>query len=204
MSIKNKGYLEYYSTISELKKNLKNQGSYYFHLGKGDIDRKYFPTPECLLDKVKSALDKQYYKYSHPLGRNDTRNLLAFYHNLLTKGEHYSSGNVALLISATSGLNAVVNVLKKKIGLRKALITRPSFINYRHIFEKLDVELVKVDATRENNFSPSCEDVISTLEDNRDIRLVVICNPNFPFGRFLEVECFRDILDYCESNGLKE
>ena len=199
---KNRGYLEYYAEIAAIKKKLKGEGSYYFHLGKGDVDRKYFPTPKCLLEKVKAALDLQYYKYSHPLGRTDTRNLLAFYHNLLTGGNHYSSNNVALLISATSGLNAVVNVLKEKVKLKKALVTRPSYINYRYVFEKFGVDLVKVDSTRENNFNVGCDEVISVLKSDKEVKLVVLCNPNFPFGRFMEKDCFKDILNYCEKNDI--
>lgn len=196
------GYLEYYSFVREYKDEVKKRLGYYFHLGKGDVDRNTFPTTSTLLSALKDGIDRQYMGYSHPLGRSDTRKLLALYENLRTGDTNITENNIALNSSTTNSLYTVLLALRKFIPepKRQVLLFKPGYMDYKSVCELTQYHYNQVNCTEANNFLPSYSDIESVKTDN--IGIVILGVPNFPFGRIHSRVVYSKIIEYFIAKGV--
>ena len=194
------GYTEYYKLISKIKRYLKERNKPYIHIAKGDVDRKAYPVQKNLIDIMKKSIDKQYFKYSQPLGRKDTRDILAFYHNLRCGKDIYSYKNISLLLTFSSGLDGIVRILKRNFNLKKALVATPTYVNNIDVFVENDINIKTFSTSRGNEFNPLYSDIVNNID--KDTKLLILCNPNFPFGRYINKNEFKKIVNLCEENNI--
>src|SRR4030042_5890594 len=84
------GFYNRYIEIQLKNRNrIAKEKGFYLHMGNGDVDRDEFPIPRCLTDVLIRSINSGYYRYSHPLGRPTTRQLIAEYENHIAKTERY-------------------------------------------------------------------------------------------------------------------
>lgn len=114
------------------------------------------------------------------------------YTNLRQAIETYSgvsSDNILLGSGATSLISGFISEIKP----RNALVQKPAYSEYEKELHKNKATIHEYILSRENDFSPSSEDIIAlSIEKNCD--LIVLCNPNNPTGSLLSKEDIRQIL----------
>jgi len=186
-------YNKYIEVQLENRNRIEKEKGFYLHMGNGDIDRDEFPIPKCLTDVIVRSVKTGYYRYSHPLGRPTTREIIADYENFIAKNKRYKKENVGVVVSATGGFSATLEILMQYNKFQgEALITQPSFPVYEALMWKR-FKIKKVVGQEKNGFLPTPEEISSKI--NKNTKFVVLISPNFPFGKAYSKKDLEKIVD---------
>ncbi len=102
--------------------------------------------------------------------------------------------NIVLGEGATELISSYISIINPK----KAIILYPSYSEYEKELNKINCEVHKYFAKKENNFKVDLEDFKNEInKGNYD--LVIICNPNNPTGFCFKREEIEDILKNTKS-----
>lgn len=162
-------------------------------MGNGDVDRDEFPIPKCLTNVLIRSLEDGYYRYSHPLGRPTTRQLIAEYENYIAGQNIYEQKNVGLVLSATGGFAAAIEILMRHNNFQgDALLMQPSFPVYEAVLWKR-FGIRKMIGQEQNGFLPTPDEIASCIDKNT--KFIVLTSPNFPFGKTYSKQDLKRIVD---------
>lgn len=93
--------------------------------------------------------------------------------------------------------NGAAEIIDLSIScFKKVLIIAPSFVEYELNAKKWGCSITYSYLNKDMDFD--YEDILIKLKENEAI---IIGNPNNPNGNIINKKAFKDILDYCESNG---
>jgi len=192
------GFYNKYIEIQIRNRNkVLSDNGFYLHMGNGDVDRKEFPIPACLTDTLVRSLNAQYYRYSHPLGRPTTRQVIAEYENFIAKKNIYTTNNVGMVLSATGGFSSAIEILMRHNKFKgHGLITQPTFPVYEAVLWKR-FGIHKVVGEKSNGFLPTIDEVIKNT--NNQTRFIILTSPSFPFGKFYSKKDLEKIVDFAND-----
>ncbi|MGL4687330.1 MAG: pyridoxal phosphate-dependent aminotransferase, partial [Fusobacteriaceae bacterium] len=83
---------------------------------------------------------------------------------------------------------------------KKAMIVSPTFAEYERGLKNIKSELTYFELKEEDNFNIDTKKLIESLKGED---LVVLCNPNNPTGKFIELEKIKLLNDELEKKGIK-
>lgn len=143
----------------------------------------YFP-PQKLLDEIKANFDVLVAQYPSGMRVNSL---------LVAKNFGVNISNIAVGNGAAELIKSLMSRLDGKIG-----IIRPTFEEYPNRYAA-DRQVVFVPDNRD--FSYTADDVTAFFAD-KDIKTLVLINPDNPTGNFISVGGLKKILDWTAKKGI--
>ena len=144
----------------------------------------FFP-PARMREEMKAVYDELLCAY--PSGMKVNAALAS--KNMGVKAEHIVVGN-----GAAELIRSVMEKLDGKVGL-----IRPSFEEYGHRIQKEQEVVFEPQAP---DFSYTVDDIITFFED-KDIRNLVLINPDNPSGNYIETEQIYRLLEWTKERGIR-
>lgn len=93
----------------------------------------------------------------------------------------------------------IVQVIKP----RRALLIAPSFLEYEQAIETVSAEIVWYDLKERDGFHLSVKEITRWLKENdQEIEMMFLCNPNNPTGFALPQEEMKELLDVCSEKRI--
>ncbi|MBK5253587.1 MAG: aminotransferase class I/II-fold pyridoxal phosphate-dependent enzyme [Peptostreptococcaceae bacterium] len=163
---------------------------YYDKYGKMPIDYSENTSPFGLPIGVKSAICDSLdiaNRYPDPYCR-ELRNKLATYHNVPANS-----------IICGNGAADIIYRLALALKPKKALVTAPTFSEYKSSLNLIGCEIINHALKEENDFKID-EDIFSLIDDDLDV--MYICQPNNPTGMTCEENLLLRILNKCRADGV--
>jgi threonine-phosphate decarboxylase len=99
-----------------------------------------------------------------------------------------------------NGSTELIYWLARALSLRKAIIAVPTFSEYRRAFEREGVELLPLQASRENCFQPSRSE-LELLFDRATPDALLLTHPGSPSGALLEIGLRQWVAEKCRAEG---
>jgi aspartate/methionine/tyrosine aminotransferase len=197
------GFMGYFSIIESLKEQVIKNGYDYIHLGKGDFDHSVYKVPYIAKSVLTRALGANYFPYSHPGGKEDTRELIAEVENISrNKGEIYTYKNISLSIGATNAFYSIIDILIS--NTKKRVITfEPTYISHLEVIQKHKGVPELIDLNGKSEFEIQEEHILQMekiIKTKGDVAAIVLVNPSFPFGKYIEIEILERMLEIAEKN----
>jgi len=189
----NAAYNKYIKSQVENRNRVKAELGFYLHMGNGDVDREEFPIPQCLTEVLIRSLQSQYYRYSHPLGRPTTRDLISEYENFIAGKERYTRKNIGTVLSATGGFASTMEILMNHNHFEgEGLITQPAFPVYEAVmWQRFGIK--KIVGSEKDGFLPTPEQIEENIDDNT--KFAILTSPSFPFGKAYPMEDLEKIVE---------
>lgn len=189
----NGAYNKYIEVQSNNRNLVEKNIGFYLHMGNGDVDRDEFPIPKCLTKTLVNSVKNNYYRYSHPLGRPTTRQLIAEYENFIAGVDRYEQKNIGVVLSATGGFAASIEILIRHNEFNgEVLIMQPTYPVYEAVlWNRFGIK--KIVGKEENGFLPTPEEIKANINDKT--KFIIITSPNFPFGKTYSMSDLEQIVD---------
>lgn len=175
------------SSDKKLSKIQSRYGGYWRYPGLLDfcyLVNPYFPNQK-LLDEIKVNFERLIGQYPSGLSINNL--LIAKYYGL--NQEYVCVGN-----GAAELINALMNTTPGRIG-----IVYPTFEEYPN--RKSKEEIISFEPNN-NDYTYTSTDII-TYFSNKDIKSMLIINPDNPSGNYISKEGILEILDWGLNNDIK-
>lgn len=145
--------------------------------------------PKTLIESIKNSIpDLIYYPDVNYLKLR--KNLAEYYHYDANK-IWVGNGSVDLLFN-------VIEIIKSE----NALLLAPSFGEYERAFVKSDAHVNLYYLDEKNEFRLDVNDFIAYLKSHHEIDCICLANPNNPTGALLNRYEFRQLVNYCNDNGI--
>lgn len=188
----NGAYNKYIEIEVKNRNRIKKEKGFYLHMGNGDVDRKEFPIPKCLTRTIVRTLKNNYYRYSHPLGRPTTRQLISEYENFICGLNRYTLNNIGIVFGSTGGFSSAMEILMRYYKFQgSALFTQPTFPVYEAVLWKR-FGIKKIIGHEKNGFLVTPKEIESQI--NEDIKFIILTSPNFPFGKAYSKKNLEEIV----------
>lgn len=104
--------------------------------------------------------------------------------------EYITVGN-----GATEVIFSIISALRPK----RSLILAPTFLEYERALRKAGSDVAYYLLKEENNFQIG-DEFLKTIE--KDIDLIILCNPNNPTSQLIDRKRMYKILQYCEERNI--
>lgn len=171
----------------EIKEKIR-QGERIYNFTVGDFDPSIFPIPKQLEDEIVDAYRQHYTNYPAAEGNLDLREGIASY---MRETEHlnYSLNEILVASGGRPLIYATFRAICDKGD--KIFYAVPSW-NNNHYTHFVEGEHVVVEATAENNFMPSAEEIRPHI---KDLVLISLCSPQNPTGTTFKKEELEAICD---------
>ncbi|MBO5609358.1 MAG: aminotransferase class I/II-fold pyridoxal phosphate-dependent enzyme [Eubacterium sp.] len=99
-----------------------------------------------------------------------------------------------------NGSTDLLKLFAALITPKKVKLISPSSSEYENVFKAFNAELDFYDLDEEKDFVLDMDDFISTLSD--DIDVTVLCNPNNPTSKKVELEDVKKLAAACKEKGI--
>ncbi|MCB9790454.1 pyridoxal phosphate-dependent aminotransferase [Candidatus Nomurabacteria bacterium] len=188
-------FIDYYEYISDNKTRIKSKLGYYYHFGKGDINRKVIGHKRAFFEPIVESCFQGNLGYCDPAGRKSTRELISRYEALNRNCVDLSYKNIALTLGATNAIygalsGALVNNRSKKI-----IVFTPCY-TYVEAIRSLGYEVKFIDIC---NTEEAC--IQLNRSENADCAAVFLANPIFPIGKQVDPLLITEIKKLSELNN---
>ncbi|USN43683.1 MAG: pyridoxal phosphate-dependent aminotransferase [Candidatus Woesearchaeota archaeon] len=168
----------------------------FYLLNNGDVDRFHFPLPPVLERAIRSKLDSRKYGYSRPQGNDGICKKIAQYEKTISNSP-ISQSNIALTSGVTSGLEMILDLLKKEGTL---LLPTPSYPLGEALAERHNIPTIKFQTKEENNYLLTASELETQIDDT--VRLLLLTNPNNPTGIAYSKTELDKIKDICQRKEI--
>ena len=171
----------------EIREKIK-QGEKIYNFTIGDFDPEIFPIPKELENEIINAYRKHFTNYPAAEGNFDLREAIAaFLHH--KEGLVYNTSEILVASGGRPLIYAFFRTIADKGD--KIIYAVPSWNNnhYTHFVEGIHCE---VEASAENNFMPTAEDIMPHI---KDAVIVALCSPQNPTGTTFTREALEAICD---------
>ncbi|MDB5202257.1 MAG: aminotransferase class I/II-fold pyridoxal phosphate-dependent enzyme [Ferruginibacter sp.] len=165
-----------------------SQGEHIYNYTIGDFDSSQFPIPAALQEEIISAYQHHYTTYPAAEGELDLRKAVAAF---LDKNENLQYTPQEILIAA--GGRPLIYAAYRTIVDEgdKVIYPVPSW-NNNHYVHFTGGEHVMIEATRENNFMPTAEQIKPHI---KGASLIAVCSPLNPTGTTFKKAELEEICD---------
>lgn len=171
----------------EIKEKIR-QGERIYNFTVGDFDPAIFPIPKELEDAIVDAYRKHFTNYPAAEGNLDLREaVLSFTKE--TEGLDYGLSEVLVASGGRPLIYATFRAICDKGD--KIIYAVPSW-NNNHYTHFVGGEHIVVEASADNNFMPSAEDIRPFI---KDATLIALCSPQNPTGTTFKKEVLEAICD---------
>lgn len=166
----------------------KKRGEKIYNFTIGDFDPEIFPIPQELEDKIISSYKKHYTNYPPADGVSELRSaVLQFLKE--REGLDYAMNEI---IIASGGRPLIYTLFKIVADEGDTVIyAAPSWNNNHYTNLNKAVHCI-IEATPENNFMPTAEEIEPYI---KGASLLCLCTPQNPTGTTLQKEAFEKICD---------
>jgi aspartate aminotransferase len=171
----------------EIRERIR-QGETIYNFTVGDFDPKIFPIPKELEDAIVDAYRQHFTNYPLGEGNLDLRHAVS---DFVKEYQGLQYGVNEILIA--SGGRPLIYALFRAVCDKgdKIIYAVPSW-NNNHYTHFVEGEHVVIEATAENNFMPTAEDIAPHIGDASFISL---CSPQNPTGTTFSKETLQAICD---------
>lgn len=171
----------------EIREKIR-QGEKIYNFTVGDFDPSIFPIPHELENAIVEAYRRHFTNYPAAEGNLDLREALA---SFMKDSESLDYGITEILVS--SGGRPLIYATFRAICDKsdKIIYAVPSW-NNNHYTHFVDGQHIVVEATAENNFMPTADDIRPHI---KDAVLIALCSPQNPTGTTFKKEELEAICD---------
>jgi aspartate aminotransferase len=172
------------NAISERIRN----GETVFNYTIGDFDPSIFPIPQAFEDEIINAYKQHYTNYPTADGILELRESVSKFLKEW-EGLDYAPNEIQI---AAGGRPLIYTLFKVIVDAGdKVIYAAPSW-NNNHYTNLNDAEHCVIEATIENNFMPSANDIAKNI---KGATLICLCTPQNPTGTTLQKEVLAEICD---------
>ena len=171
----------------EIREKIR-QGERIYNFTVGDFDPAIFPIPKELEDAIVEAYRKHFTNYPAAEGNLDLREAIASFMKD-EEGLDYGTGEILVASGGRPLIYATFRAICDKED--KILYAVPSW-NNNHYTHFVGGEHVVIEATAENNFMPTANDIRPYI---KEIALISLCSPQNPTGTTFQKEELEAICD---------
>ncbi len=179
--------------LTSFENTIKNKGIKVHHLniGQPDID-----TPHNFFEEIKN-FNEDILKYSNSSGIPKLIESIIDYYSMY----NINFKNEDILITTGASEALLFSILATCDSNDSILIPEPFYTNYDGFAKSLDVNIIPISTSIDNNFCiPSKESIIKLISDNT--RAILICNPGNPTGYVYSKEDICMLADIAIENDL--
>ncbi|HVT84023.1 MAG TPA: aminotransferase class I/II-fold pyridoxal phosphate-dependent enzyme [Chitinophagaceae bacterium] len=171
----------------EIREKIR-QGERIYNFTVGDFDPSIFPIPKELEDAIVEAYRKHFTNYPAAEGNLDLREAI---HSFVKNEEGLDYGISEILVA--SGGRPLIYACYRAICDKgeKVIYAVPSW-NNNHYTHFVDGEHVVIEATAENNFMPTADEMRPHV---KGATLISLCSPQNPTGTTFRKKQLEDICD---------
>ncbi|MBR6368536.1 MAG: aminotransferase class I/II-fold pyridoxal phosphate-dependent enzyme, partial [Bacteroidaceae bacterium] len=175
--------------MSQKSSELKAQGIDVINLSVGEPD---FDTPDYIKEAAKKAIDENYSRYSPVPGYPALRNAIV----AKLKNENNLDYTPAQILCSNGAKQSVCNTIMALVNEGdEVIIPAPYWVSYPQMVKLADGEPVIVEATFEQNFKITPEQLEAAITPKT--RALILCSPSNPTGSVYtkeELEALADVL----------
>lgn len=172
------------NSISERIRN----GETIFNYTIGDFDPSIFPIPQAFEDAIIDAYRHHYTNYPAADGVLELRNSVSAFLKEW-EGLDYAPNEIQI---AAGGRPLIYTIFKVLVDAGdKVIYAAPSW-NNNHYTNMNDAEHCVIEATVENNFMPTANDIAKHI---KGATLICLCTPQNPTGTTLQKDVLAEICD---------
>jgi aspartate aminotransferase len=164
------------------------QGEEIYNYTIGDFDSSQFPIPTVLKNEIIEAYNEGFTTYPAADGEASLRNAVSGFIEK-NEGLHYESNEILIAAGGRPLIYAVYRAIVDKGD--KVIYPVPSW-NNNHYVHFTEGEHIQIEATRENNFMPSAEQIKPHV---KGAALIAVCSPLNPTGTTFKKEELEAICD---------
>ena len=174
------------------------QGEKIYNFTVGDFNPSIFPIPQELEDAIVDAYKHHYTNYPPADGIFDLRNAVSEFYKE-RQGLNYAANEILI---AAGGRPLIYTIFKAIIDKGDKVIYAVPSWNNNHYVHMNDGVHCKIQATVENNFMPTAEDIAPHIDG---ASLICLCTPQNPTGTTLSKDELTKICDLViEENKKRE
>lgn len=148
----------------------------------------------------------------NPLGLPDKlRNAIVSNIDIITK---YPEPSYKELIDAIAKYNSVdenyifpgngaieiIFLMIEAISPKKTLLLAPTFIEYERALKKVQSDINYYELKEENEFKVDRQVLLEKID--KEIDLIILCNPNNPTGQIISKEILKEVLEKCKAQNI--
>ena len=173
----------------EIREKIR-QGEKIYNFTVGDFDPSIFPIPKELEDEIVTAYRNHFTNYPAAEGNLDLREAIVSFMKEWEKLD-YSLGEILVASGGRPLIYATYRAICDKGD--KVIYAVPSW-NNNHYTHFVDGEHVVIEATAENNFMPTADDIRPHI---KEATLISLCSPQNPTGTTFskkELEAICDLV----------
>ncbi len=160
--------------MSQKSSELKAQGIDVINLSVGEPD---FDTPDYIKEAAKKAIDENYSRYSPVPGYPALRNAIV----AKLKNENNLDYTPAQILCSNGAKQSVCNTIMALVNEGdEVIIPAPYWVSYPQMVKLADGEPVIVEATFEQNFKITPEQLEAAITPKT--RMLILCSPSNPTG----------------------
>ena len=170
-----------------IKEKIKS-GEFIYNYTIGDFDSSQFPIPVTLLNEITNAYAEGYTTYPAAEGELDLRKSVA---DFIEKNEGIKYSPQEILI-ACGGRPLIYSVFRSIVDKGDKVIYPVPSWNNNHYAHFTDAQHIAIEATKENNFMPTAEQIAPHI---KGAALLALCSPLNPTGTVFTKEELEAICD---------
>eukprot|EP00741_Cyanophora_paradoxa_P010710 tig00020538_g10352.t1 len=172
-------------------------GGECFHLQVGQPST---GAPQRVIKAAQEALVSDKIGYTPAFGIPALRERIARHYK-----DEYNAEVPAERIAVTTGSSAgfvLAFIAAFDAGDRVAMAA-PGYPGYRNILLGLDIEPVSLLTGPEQNFQPTVELLEQAEREGGPLHGLILASPSNPTGTVIDLEHFREVVDYCTRKGIR-
>ena len=170
-----------------IKEKIKS-GEFIYNYTIGDFDSSQFPIPVTLLNEITTAYAEGYTTYPAAEGELDLRKSVA---DFIEKNEGIKYSPQEILI-ACGGRPLIYSVFRSIVDKGDKVIYPVPSWNNNHYAHFTDAQHIAIEATKEDNFMPTAEQIAPHI---KGAALLALCSPLNPTGTVFTKEELEAICD---------
>ena len=175
---------------------LERQGKPILHFEIGQPD---FPTPECIKDAAKQALDENFTGYVSAHGILELKE--AIQNEIeLTRGFRPSLNQILIVPGGNSAIYYMIRAASENPLKEEVIHPNPGFPTYRAVIHYLNTGNISLPLKEENEFRLNPTDVQENISPKT--RVIILNSPQNPTGSVMKKEEILQIGEFAEENNI--
>ncbi|MFX1515510.1 MAG: pyridoxal phosphate-dependent aminotransferase [Promethearchaeota archaeon] len=175
---------------------LERQGKQILHFEIGQPD---FPTPECVKDAAKQALDENFTGYVSAQGILELKE--AIQNEIeLTRGFRPSLNQILVVPGGNSAIYYMIRAASENPLKEEVIHPNPGFPTYRAVVHYLNTGNISLPLKEENEFRLNPTDVQENISPKT--RVIILNSPQNPTGSVMKKEEILQIGEFAEENNI--
>src|SRR6187455_32839 len=173
----------------EIREKMR-QGEKIYNFTVGDFDPSIFPIPKELEDEIVTAYRNHFTNYPAAEGNLDLREAIVSFMKEWEKLD-YSLGEILV---ASGGRPLIYATYRAICDKGDKVIYAVATCNNNHYTHFVEGEHVVIEATAENNFMPTADDIRPHI---KEATLISLCSPQNPTGTTFSKKELEAIVIWC-------